>query len=74
MATERREVVSLYVGDLEETVKEEDLLEIFNTVTSVFSVRVCRDQLLNHSLGYAYVNFTSRQDGMISFPSFSFKV
>ncbi|CAJ2629794.1 unnamed protein product [Trifolium pratense] len=53
---------SLYVGDLEGSVTEEQLFDLFSQVAQVVSVRVCRDQTRPSSLGYAYVNFKNAQD------------
>ncbi|KAL7154579.1 hypothetical protein ABFS83_03G011000 [Erythranthe nasuta] len=53
---------SLYVGNLEATVDESRLYEMFNEVAEVISVRICRDQNRMSSLGYAYVNFTTPAD------------
>lgn len=55
--------VSLYVGDLEGSVNEAQLYDLFNQVAQVVTVRVCRDQAKKTSLGYAYVNFSNPQDG-----------
>ncbi|XP_048551897.1 polyadenylate-binding protein, cytoplasmic and nuclear-like [Triticum urartu] len=53
---------SLYVGDLDDGVAEGHIYALFCQVAPVTSLRVCRD-VTGRSIGYAYVNFYSREDG-----------
>ncbi|XP_037417434.1 polyadenylate-binding protein 3-like [Triticum dicoccoides] len=62
---------SLYVGDLDDGVAEGHIYALFCQVAPVASLRVCRD-VTGRSLGYAYVNFYSREDAQRALDSLNF--
>lgn len=55
--------LALYVGDLDPSVDEGQLFDLFGQVATVVSIRVFRDHTRASSLGYAYVNYAHPHEG-----------
>jgi polyadenylate-binding protein len=64
---------TLYVGDLEPSVTEAILFEVFNQVGPVASIRVCRDAVTRRSLGYGYVNYLNMIDAERALESLNYQ-
>ncbi|KAG0172832.1 Protein phosphatase PP2A regulatory subunit B [Apophysomyces sp. BC1034] len=65
---------SLYVGELDQNVQEAQLFHIFSQVSTVESLRICRDSITRRSLGYAYVNFKTKVDGERALQALNFSL
>ncbi|CAG2233964.1 PABPC [Mytilus edulis] len=61
-ADKRDSGTSLYVGDLHPDVTDAELLDAFSTAGPIGRILVCRDQITERSLGYAFVKFEKEED------------
>jgi polyadenylate-binding protein len=52
----------LYVGDLDPSVSEAQLLEFFSKPGPIGLVRVCREPMSRQSLGYGFIHYHQAQD------------
>lgn len=51
------EARKLYVGEIDTTVDESDLLQVFSELGEVSSLRISRDAITGISLGYGYIEY-----------------
>lgn len=63
---------SLYVGELNQSINEATLYEIFSPIGQIALIRVCRDAVTKKSLGYAYVNYHKHEDGEKAFEKLNY--
>jgi len=52
----------LYVGDLDENVREEALYDLFSKFGQIYYIRLMKDTNTGRSRGFAYVNFCNPRD------------
>jgi polyadenylate-binding protein len=71
--TKPLQIASIYVGDLDATINEPQLVELFKSFGTILNVRVCRDIITQRSLGYGYVNFDSHEDAEKAIEAMNFK-
>jgi polyadenylate-binding protein len=64
---------TLYVGDLEPTVTDSQIYDLFHQIDPVLSARICKDVTTNSSLGYAYVIFSTVESANRALDQLNFK-
>jgi len=52
----------LYVGDLDENIREEALYDLFSKFGQIYYIRLMRDPATGNSRGFAYVNFVNPRE------------
>jgi polyadenylate-binding protein len=53
---------ALYVGDVDENIREEDLYNLFTRFGQIYYIRLMKDPNTGRSRGFAYVNFCNPRD------------
>ena len=54
--------VSIYCGNLDDTIDEEDLKAAFEVFGEILNIKVVRDPVTNHSKNIAFISFTNKPD------------
>lgn len=73
-AQPKLQVASLYIGELDQNIKEPDLLNLFSPFGTILTVRVCRDVVTQHSLGYGFINFEGQEAAQKAIDAMNFKL
>lgn len=70
---EKLQIASLYVGELDPSIRENDLLNLFSPFGTILAVRVCRDMVSQNSLGYGFVNYENQACAQKAMDAMNFK-
>lgn len=70
---EKLQIASLYVGELDLTIRENDLLNLFSPFGTILAVRVCRDMVSQRSLGYGFINYENQESAQKAMNAMNFK-
>lgn len=70
---ESKSMVALFIGDLDPTVTEDMLRNIFGKFKSLTSVKLCLDSVTKSSLGYGYLNFADKADAERATEEFNYR-
>jgi hypothetical protein len=63
LTPDNAEAPKLYVGELDTTVDESDLLKVFSKLGKVSSLRISRDAITGISLGYGFIEYDAGCSG-----------
>ncbi|KAH3900496.1 Pes4p SCDLUD_003481 [Saccharomycodes ludwigii] len=67
-----KNIVALYIGDLDPRVTEKMLTETFSKYKSLTSAKLCVDSITKKSLGYGYINFSNENDAELAMDEFNY--
>lgn len=70
---EKLQIASLYVGELDPSIRENDLLSLFSPFGTILAVRVCRDMVSQRSLGYGFINYENQACAQKAMDAMNFK-
>lgn len=70
---ESKPVIALFIGDLDKGITEDMLKKIFGKFKTLVSVKICVDSETGKSLGYGYLNFSTKEDADTATEEFNYR-
>lgn len=70
---ESKPVIALFIGDLDKNITEDVLKNIFDNFKTLLSVKICVDSETGKSLGYGYLNFSTKEDADTATEEFNYR-
>lgn len=67
-----RKTIPIFIGDLDNSVSENDLRYAFKEFPSLQSVKVCRSRFTGEPLGHGYLNFTDKNEAQRAIDKFNY--